>query len=705
MPGARASERPAAAAPTSAPGTQRREAQRSRRLLFVVAFVGAAAWLAMFEIRLARVPESLWFARDDAVITLSHARNLAEFGTIGVSPGDRVEGFSSPLQFGAAAAVFRAASMDYRTFLELFIATTVSAMGALVALAIHLASRGFGVARARSAQLAILLSVVVALLTLSTWTTTGWLVSGMENPLVVVAGLAVAVFALSDSTRLPNTIGAITALALLGIARVELAAFVAPLVFAVALVQAQKAPAVRRRLSFVLTAATPLTLIAAVHVARRLYFGSWLPNTAVVQGRAQDRDQLILLAALCAAMGAGVLRTALASAPRGNRAANWARTVSTIACAAFAAGAAWMTLAGQSKGSLTSLLALPGLRLLVALLLVLTFAARFAGRPWLQGFVFGGAAFIPLSQYLVMGPARLDDFRIASLAVPLLATWAAVMAAKLISVGWPAVASVPGRARLRWSLLPLSLVVVAGLVLTSADDGPRYLNWEIGDSKELLAVADSVRASELGGTAMPILANPDLGKLSFTKKALVVDLGYLGDPMLTELNLHRSDLIATYLNDVAAPDVVQLHADWSCIYTVWFESAGFQEGWKLSDDRWLQSTPTKPECPLGGRYSVFTRVAPAEYALTRRVTAARHPDAVVRAALAECSATPGSPFRCQPVRRAVQRNAQLLRQRGQLGAVLGALESSPSALLDQRLVARGPSWGVEAFREFTKLAS
>ncbi|MBW2525913.1 MAG: hypothetical protein JRI23_17150, partial [Deltaproteobacteria bacterium] len=55
-----------------------------------------ALWL-----RYGQIPGSFYLLRDDGVITFSHARNLVEYGAIGVDPsGARVEGFSSPLHFG-----------------------------------------------------------------------------------------------------------------------------------------------------------------------------------------------------------------------------------------------------------------------------------------------------------------------------------------------------------------------------------------------------------------------------------------------------------------------------------------------------------------------------------------------------------------------------------------------------------------------------
>ena len=79
--------------------------------------LGAIVFPAIFYPRLHRVPEVRYADRDDAVITLSHARNFVEYGFIGTSPsGERIEGFSAPLQFWIAAAAYAVRPFDYHAF-------------------------------------------------------------------------------------------------------------------------------------------------------------------------------------------------------------------------------------------------------------------------------------------------------------------------------------------------------------------------------------------------------------------------------------------------------------------------------------------------------------------------------------------------------------------------------------------------------------
>jgi hypothetical protein len=679
-----------------------------RFLTGVVASAGAISWLVLFQLRLSRLPKQWWFARDDAVITLSHAKNLAEFGTIGVSPGDRVEGFSSPLHFIVATVVFRIVPMGYEMFCTLFLGTTVGAIGALVALCVFFECTTDGTSSRRSAVLAISLSVIAAVATLSTWTASGWMASGMENPLVIAASLSVAAFALSPSSSRLNALGAVVAVSALGIARVEFAAFILPLVIAVSIVQAKKAPVLRRRLVFLVTLLSPLVVLAGVHLARRLYFGAWLPNTAIVQGRAHGADQAILLVCLSGALVALIAHAALESSDwqRHRSLLSWVRSTAMIASVTFFGIAAWMTVNGRSKGSLAQALALPGLLVLGATLTVLwRLAVSLDGSRWMANLVFAGLVVVPVGQFVVMGPARLEKFRVVSMAIPILAAWAAVSAARLVRLAWPAHPGAPESRHAGWMLVPVAVLLGAALAWTRGQDPPRVLPFEVGGSSAALAVSDGVRAQELAGEGLPIVANPDLGKLSFAKRSLVVDLGLIGDPLLTEVSINRPDLVVTYLNEVAAPDVVELHGYWACRYTTWVNSPRFQAGWRLSDDRWLAAPSVNPRCALGGRPQIWQRSdGSQEFALTRDVARSDRPGDVIRTALDACRDEPGSAFRCSYVRRAVQRNVMVLKDRGHLADAVAALRESPSGPLDQRLVARGPNWAAESFREFTRLA-
>ena len=68
---------------------------------------GGVFVLVFYAVGYANIPGDYYVARDDGVITMSHGRNLVEHGFIGVGPsGERVEGYSAPVQMFAYALVY-----------------------------------------------------------------------------------------------------------------------------------------------------------------------------------------------------------------------------------------------------------------------------------------------------------------------------------------------------------------------------------------------------------------------------------------------------------------------------------------------------------------------------------------------------------------------------------------------------------------------
>ena len=85
-------------------------------VLYLV-LAGGLIFLAAFQWRYSNIPNNFYEARDDGVITMSHGRNLVDYGFIGVSPsGERVEGTSAPVQMFAYAAVYAATGIYYADF-------------------------------------------------------------------------------------------------------------------------------------------------------------------------------------------------------------------------------------------------------------------------------------------------------------------------------------------------------------------------------------------------------------------------------------------------------------------------------------------------------------------------------------------------------------------------------------------------------------
>ena len=97
------------ARPGGSPDRYRRRFRSRCRagLLFVLIF--GWAWSG--------IEDRLYEVRDDGVSMMAHARNLVEYGFIGINPsGGRVEGYSAPVQFFLYAAAYAVTGVGYAAY-------------------------------------------------------------------------------------------------------------------------------------------------------------------------------------------------------------------------------------------------------------------------------------------------------------------------------------------------------------------------------------------------------------------------------------------------------------------------------------------------------------------------------------------------------------------------------------------------------------
>ena len=676
---------------------------------------GAGLFTAPFLARLASVNERWWITRDDGVITLSHARNLVDFGSIGVSPGgDRVEGFSSPLHLATSALVqLGPGTTDARTISMLILAASLVTAGVCLTV-------GFGVlVRAVLPRLApighdvatLAAVAVAAAATAVPWTTTGWLGSGMENPLILASMAAIIGGALAAFATRAATAMAVVGLCCLVVARVEFAAFALPVIVAAAGAGIGGHTDGRiRRAAFV--AGVPLACALVVHLARRWYFGAWLPNTAVVQDRQTGLVQLVAIAAIGLVLIVPMVWRLAASTLADADLRHALDVAAKLATATLGVTVFWLGATGRLGGSLDSVVLLPGLLAFVAVIGVARAAQSIVSGTASRGsasvdrdLVFVSLAALPVGQFLVTGPARLDDYRVLGLVVPVLVVWAVVALIELCG----AVLATPRESFVgpivRLAAFPLvCAVAVGGVVWTAGTDRAWALQYEIIWADRIVEIAADMRAADLIDRGMVITANPDLGKLSFAKQSVIVDLGLLGDPLMATLRTEREDLVDRYLTHVAVPDIVESHSGWSCLYRGWLESPEFVGEYELigaPDADWRRPPAV---CPLDGDLGIWMRVVDnGEYDLTVEILQAVDPAAIIAGALSDCVGAAGGGTRCQHVRRSVQRAAHELRDRGTFGDVVAEFESSPSADFDRAMLDRGPNWWTEAFEGLVPL--
>jgi hypothetical protein len=252
------------------------------RLAIVGALV-ACAWVGMHVLFTYVYPDdsaagTAYRYRDDALVTLSHARGLADVGTVSVSvSGSRVEGYSAPLQFAAASGYYGLGGKGYRGFLDAQVVVTTMLLGVSVFALLRMA-----VPRRRPVTTALVTLLVAAAL-FGTYDFFAWHSSGMENSItnaLTAAVVAALAFAIRRRSFLPV---AGIVVALFALTRVEFAFHAVPLLVVAGAFLAVGAPAGERWRRVALLVAPAVGLWLAVLAIRLWYFRDLFPNTAEAQ--------------------------------------------------------------------------------------------------------------------------------------------------------------------------------------------------------------------------------------------------------------------------------------------------------------------------------------------------------------------------------------------------------------------------------------
>lgn len=91
---------------------------------------------------------------------------------------------------------------------------------------------------------------------------------------------------------------------------------------------------------------------------------------------------------------------------------------------------------------------------------------------------------------------------------------------------------------------------------------PYYLGWAVDDFDETRQEFASLAKSN--DIQRALVANPDLGVMSWHKEFNILDLGMLGSPVIARL--HQDPVVADYILDFAKPDLVESHGYWTKTY-------------------------------------------------------------------------------------------------------------------------------------------
>ena len=608
-----------------------------------------------------------------------------------------MEGFSAPLQFALATGWFAAGGSGVDGFFVLQIVSSTMLLGVAFFVLASI------VAPDRSLSRRVLGASLVAVPVFASYRFFGWHSSGMENA-ITNALLACTLALLALGLRRHRWLWvASTSAGLLSVSRVEFAFHVAPLLVVAAVLLVRRDGARSSALLPLLAPAAGVWIV--VQGVRLWYFGALVPNSGVAQ-RIEPIDNVarllvVVVPLVFAAAIIGIVR-------RDRRRAgddSWPRWAAlAFATAAVASFALFVVVRGsrevQDEGATLSRLGiLPWV--FVALALLVAVRPRLVEANWLLLTVIATGTI----HLFVFGQARLSEERVVSFVVVPLAAFVVTLVVRLdLHQAAQGLRGAP--------VCGAAALALCAMAVFAAVAGPdAYQEEELcctadAQAARIEQVADHIRVDH--GIEIVSVANPDLGALSLRKDVDVTDLGFLGDPVLarlwTESDQWRvTSEVVTYLNEVARPDVVELHGGWACQYAPWIFSPRFEELYEpIAGKPWPERQLDRCTDIDRIRTVVWVRrdlragVTSPEVALTR---ALEHDDAPaeVAAAVEECRSGDGR-WRCAWVGRAIFRNQRLLDERGTLDAVRAQLADEPTAAYDRAVLRSRQEgrWYVEA---------
>jgi hypothetical protein len=185
--------------------------------------------------------------------------------------------------------------------------------------------------------------------------------------------------------------------------------------------------------------------------------------------------------------------------------------------------------------------------LLLAVSPIVFFVRRDRGALLLFAMLASLIANATLSPF-VFGPARLDPTRTT--------TFMAVAVALSIS----ALVYYADARKAVWLAPALTVFAAAAIVIHIV----KPYGLCCGPEPFIKVGAKFAEVAEKENLPRPTVADADLGVMSWHKQFNIVDLGRIGSTIMARLS--PGDGMANYLFDVAAPDLIELHSPWSCMY-------------------------------------------------------------------------------------------------------------------------------------------
>ena len=478
----------------------RRVAGKRTLQLFLV---GGLIFVFFFYWRYANIPDELYQTRDDGVITMSHARNLVEYGFIGVNPsGERVEGYSAPAQFWAYAAAYALTGVDYHTFAAAQTALCTFLLGAIFILFFR-----------ENRRWAIAITALAALLLSWHYPFLGWHGSGMENAITHVLFLAAALILFNFARRRRIVYPWAIVIFLASISRIDSIYYIAPILVIFSLYWWLTSSGVRQSRGVYFSLAV-IGLWLVYNLWRYTYFGDLTPNTAHAQGI---------------------------------DAVGWLGRIQEYGWGAVT----------QYAESYLIIFVKHGGYILAAALPLLYFAPRRRATLLMLAVIcciVVAGCFAPF----FFGEARLDRSRTTTHLAVLVVLGLGLIIDRIKSLRIKNRNLLPGIA----SALALG---VAGVLAFNIYIIPQsYMCCSVNPFDLVRQQFDDLAERE--ELPRPTVSNVDLGVVSWHKRFNVVDLGRLGSPVISKLyHSEAFYLFSDYFFDYAAPDFIETHGPfWAC---------------------------------------------------------------------------------------------------------------------------------------------
>jgi len=651
----------------------RMKAIKFRNSLKIYLF-GICLWMISSLLFLRTIPKSWWQYRDDSVIHLSETLNLVRYGSVGLSPGGRVESMSSPLNFLISIPPFLLNNdLTFTKYLDFYIPITLGILGISITYTLNKISNLFN----HRLSTKLLFQTLLYVLIISTWTTFGWMISGMEN--ILVASLLVYLIGLLINPVI-NLKLVIVTLIFLGISRIEMPLLLIPILI---LIMRFKDLSLSGKIKLIFI---PFSVWFIFHIVRFAYYGEIFPNTATALGKKFSIfSLLIILSQILIIFFKYFLQ---------NKSNLYYLLLKWIFLPTLAISSISMIRINNYDTLYRYALVL-FLILAFIILYVFSYSKNELFSVNLGLFI----TLIPLNHFIMFGPARLSAFRIVSaFVVPMCLTYFWIIQKNnLFNFNLQ---------KFRWVFI-FSVIPIA--ILINRFDAERDLCCNISPSDNIiLSNSNQIFSSSLSKNPLPIVANPDLGKVSFSKKIVNVDLGLIGDPFLSKLVKNEERFSIDYLIDYISPDIIELHGHWLCAYSSLVTDSRFKDNWEIAwsgDVSTEFNTPAEISCPRNGAYTIWKKIIPVnEIELTEYI--ANNSSVVfserIKTEISKCIVASSEMHRCQYITRSILRNRVKLLGNGNLESTLNLMQSSPTYDFDYLRLAEPRAWSAKAYKVFIK---